>query len=62
MYHDVNPEISTPAFPSRKKNSCYTLRNLHRIILIMLLGLDKFLFVFSHVFSIGGMAAAQGQE
>jgi hypothetical protein len=42
MYHDVNPQISTPTFPSREKSSCTTLRHLQRILLIMLLGLDSF--------------------
>jgi hypothetical protein len=42
MYHDVKPQISTPTFPSREKNSCTTLRHLQRILPIMLLGLDSF--------------------
>ncbi len=42
MYHDVNPQINTLTFPSKTKNSYITLQNLHRILFIMLLGLDSF--------------------
>jgi len=52
MYHDVNPQISTPTFPSREKNSCTTLRHLQKNFTHFAIGFRQFLVcVFPCVFN-----------